>query len=106
MKKIVSQFLSTGEFLRKARLAANLSQADVRKTLDYQSPQIISDWERGVCRAPTRVLPTLVKIYKFDANEFIEIYLKAYEIELKYWINRRPKKKKVLRETQDHKLRS
>lgn len=83
------RFLRIGAFLKEARLNANLSQNEVKKILKYKSPQIISDWERGICCAPHRVLPILVKTYGIDVEEFVDIYLDAYARELEGWFSRK-----------------
>lgn len=89
MKRVAHSFSEVGKFLKKARLRAKLSQADVKKILNYQSTQIISDWERGVCAAPHWALPILVKIYGIDIDKFIDLYLSVYEQELRFWVRGR-----------------
>jgi transcriptional regulator with XRE-family HTH domain len=43
-----------GEFLRESRKRAGYSQVEFATKLGYESPQFISDWERGVYSPPMK----------------------------------------------------
>lgn len=61
-----------GEYLRTKREQAGLSQGSVSKSLGYQSPQFISNWERGISKPPARTLAKIVRLYRLDREELIE----------------------------------
>lgn len=44
----------TGNMLRKWRENAELSQGDLAEKMGYSSPQIVSNWERGICIVPPK----------------------------------------------------
>ncbi len=81
-KKIVSKYLKLGKFLQAARKKAGLSQGDVKNILGYQSPQIISDWERGICGVPLTSTKQVLEAYKIKEEIFITKCLEAYREEL------------------------
>lgn len=65
-----------GAYLKNARVDKQLSQADVAKFLKLQSPQSISDWERGYgSLIPLKTLKKLIKLYHLDTSEVFEILL-------------------------------
>jgi transcriptional regulator with XRE-family HTH domain len=66
------------KFWKEARLKRSLSQADVAKILGYSSPQLVSNWERGLCNPPQKHLSQLLKLYKINVNDYIELVI-AYE---------------------------
>ena len=53
-----------GEYARKLRRKAGLSQNDVAKILGLQSGQMVSDFERGLCFPPLRKLDLLAEAYR------------------------------------------
>lgn len=61
--------LNFGRWMKRAREAANLTQADVAKQLSYDTPQFISNWERAISHPPVAVFAHLVRIYKLDRKE-------------------------------------
>lgn len=68
-------------YIRKQRIAANLSQGDVARHFEYESAQFISNWERGLSKPPVELLKTLAKILSISSKDLFELYLKA-EIEM------------------------
>lgn len=64
-----------GTYLKSKREAAGLSQIDVSQTLGYSSPQFVSNWERGLAKPPSKSLAKLVKIYKLNSDELVNIYV-------------------------------
>ena len=72
-----------GHFLRKQREEAGLTQFEVAKKLGYTTPQFISNFERGICSPPLKVLKNLVKLYKMPAQDVIDLILKEQESALK-----------------------
>jgi len=64
------------DFLRKARLKANLSQAQVGKVFGYGSAQYVSNWERGVSKPPLKTLRKLAELYGVPGDVLYEILLR------------------------------
>ena len=75
------------EFLKNKRIERGLSQIDVGRQLKFSSSQFISNWERGLSSPPIKVLKKLVKLYKMDAAEVIELILDHERKELKKTLN-------------------
>jgi transcriptional regulator with XRE-family HTH domain len=71
----MSKHSIAGEFLKNARLRAGLSQRDVADHLKYQSPQYVSNWERGLTTPPGRTLRKLADLYQIPAEELYEVIL-------------------------------
>lgn len=63
------------EYFKSKRVGVNLSQQDVAKALGFTTGQFISNWERGLSFPPMQVLPKLVKLYKINKNELVNVYL-------------------------------
>lgn len=64
-KKSSSNFAA---FLKDAREAKGLSQAEVAKHLGYTSPQFISNWERGTAAPPAKILFQLSRLYNVNSE--------------------------------------
>jgi transcriptional regulator with XRE-family HTH domain len=64
-----------GNFLRKLRDQAGLTQSDVAKKLGYSSAQFISNWERGDSYPPVKAIRTIAKLYKTDIDRLFELVL-------------------------------
>lgn len=58
--------MTTGQFLRNARVKAGLSQSDVAVKLKFQTSQFVSNWERDICMVPPRHARTVSHLYKID----------------------------------------
>lgn len=63
------------KLLQQKRLSANLSQKDVAEKLGYNTPQFISNWERGLSQPPINILKKLADLYKMSADELFESVL-------------------------------
>jgi transcriptional regulator with XRE-family HTH domain len=61
-----------GNYLKDKRVAANLTQGQVAETLGLESPQFISNIERGKCAIPMHIMRQLLKKYNMDKNEFLD----------------------------------
>lgn len=64
-----------GQYLKEARINADLSQFFVADKLGYTSPQFISNFERGLCSPPLKQLKKLVKLYNLNPQELIELMI-------------------------------
>lgn len=82
MKRVHQKYLTIGTFLKEKRESADLSQGDVKTLLGYKSPQLVSDWERGICGPPRDALAKLVKAYKIKPQVLIDLFLEAERTEL------------------------
>lgn len=77
-----------GLILKHARNKKGLSQEDVAKHLKLNSPQSISDWERGYgSGVPLPTLKKLIKLYGLNTDKIFEALLeyqqKKLELQLK-----------------------
>lgn len=70
---------SVSEFLREARLKSGLSQAELSEKLGYTSPQIVSNWERGLCWAPLDKLYDISQILKLNKAQLIDLLMAEQE---------------------------
>ena len=61
-----------GNYLKDKRVAANLTQGQIAETLGLESPQFISNIERGKCAIPMHIMRQLIKEYSMDKSEFLE----------------------------------
>lgn len=55
-----------GQFLIEQRRIAGLSQAELSGKLGYETPQFISNWERGVSLPPPAAIKTLATEFGID----------------------------------------
>ena len=60
-----------GNYLKGKRAAANLTQGQIADSLGLESPQFISNIERGKCAIPMHVMRQLIKEYGIDKSEFL-----------------------------------
>lgn len=60
-----------GNYLKEKRAAANLTQGQIADSLGLESPQFISNIERGKCAIPMHVMRQLIKEYGMDRNDFL-----------------------------------
>lgn len=70
-----------GDFLRKRRTQAGLTQSELAELLSYSSAQFISNWERGLCLPPLEVLPKLCDLCDIPHSHLIEV-VHRYQEEL------------------------
>ncbi|MDG0816419.1 helix-turn-helix domain-containing protein [Bdellovibrio svalbardensis] len=68
-------------FLKEGRLKAGLSQKEVSEYLKYDTPQFVSNWERGIAAPPISILKKLADLYKISSEKLFEVVL-AEEIRL------------------------
>lgn len=69
--------------LREARIEAGLSQFDLAKGLMYETPQFISNIERGLAPIPTDKLIQVCRILGKRLQVFIDAFKEDYEDEMK-----------------------
>lgn len=71
-----------GDFLKRRRRLARLTQSEVAKEFGYSSPQFISNWERGVSAPPLKSVARLCELYGVSKNDMIEILVAEYRSKL------------------------
>lgn len=69
-----------GVYLKEARQKSGLTQGDVSTKLGYSSPQFISNIERGASVAPLDMLARLVKLYKSNPDDIVNIILETQKL--------------------------
>ncbi len=52
-----------------------MSQKEVSDLYGYKSPQVISDWERGLRSPPAKMLKKLAILYQVPMETFFELIL-------------------------------
>ena len=72
-----------GSYFRTKRIQAGLKQEKVAKTLGYKSIQIVSNWERGLCSPPVKVLKKLCRLYKIDKPKLLDFLVELEKRKLK-----------------------
>jgi transcriptional regulator with XRE-family HTH domain len=82
-----------GRFFRQARIERGFSQEFVSKALGYDSPQMVSNWERGICSPPVSRLYDLVQLYGISRSKVIDIILQETRESLENQLSDRRRKK-------------
>ena len=77
-KKTTSTNLLIGNFLKKKRQAAKLTQKDVAKSLGLATTQMIVNIESGRAAAPIETLKRLTDLYGVDKDEMYNSILGYY----------------------------
>jgi transcriptional regulator with XRE-family HTH domain len=72
---LARDYVKVGEFLRDARVKANLTQREVSEALGYTTAQHISNFECGIAVPPLKKLEQLVRLYKLNVNTLLELIL-------------------------------
>ncbi len=72
-----------GQFIKKKREDAGLTQRDVASHLKYTTAQFVSNWERGISMPPLDALPRLSKLLAVSAKDFIKVVHTHQEQQLK-----------------------
>ncbi|MEZ4744053.1 MAG: helix-turn-helix transcriptional regulator [Bdellovibrionota bacterium] len=63
-----------GLFLKNGREERNMTQSEVAGFLGYSTPQIVSNWERGLATPPLKVIPKLAFLYGIEPKTFIDAF--------------------------------
>lgn len=61
-----------GRYIKKKRMAAGYTQADLAKKLGYTA-QFVTNWERGVSSPPANTLRKIVTILEIPEEEILEL---------------------------------
>jgi len=62
-----------GQVIKRNRIKAGVTQADLATKLGYKSPQFVSNWERGEAMPPLETLPKIAALTKSATKEVKEI---------------------------------
>jgi transcriptional regulator with XRE-family HTH domain len=62
-------------YLRRTRIAAGISQAEIASSLGFTSSQLVSNWERGKCKIPLKHVLSFCKLTKSNPKDLQEIIL-------------------------------
>lgn len=73
----------TGPLVRRLRLQAGLSQGKICRALGYQTPQYLSNIERGLCVFPARKAKKFCKLVKVDEGRLFAAMVDDYRNWLK-----------------------
>jgi len=84
----------TGHYFRNKRLKAGLDQEDVARALDYTSTQMVSNWERGLCSPPSKILKKLTQLFKLNKVEVMNFLTQQSQLEYKSLLGIKAKKSK------------
>lgn len=71
-----------GSYLKRKRIEANMSQAEVAYLLGYTTPQYISNFERGICSPSLKILNQLAGAFKINMREFFEVVMEQRKAEV------------------------
>lgn len=66
-----------GNYLKRARVEAKLSQNEVSEKLNYTTPQFISNWERGISTPPIKELKSLSSLYSIKPEIFLDVFIQS-----------------------------
>jgi len=72
-----------GKFLKSQRIKSKMSQIAVSRKFGYTSAQFISNFERGRCSAPLKVLKVLINLYNLNSNDLIHKIITEQKIFLR-----------------------
>ena len=68
----------TNLLFKKARKDSGLSQTKLSELIGLNSPQYVSNWERGLCNPPLKSLKKLCEILKIDHDLVVKTLLIDY----------------------------
>lgn len=74
--------MTEGEFLKKARIDAGLTQTELAKKMGWGNCQFCSNQERNIASLPNRSIKRFIKITRCNAKEFFLVKLENYANEI------------------------
>jgi transcriptional regulator with XRE-family HTH domain len=92
-----------GLYLKNKRVAKNYSQAELAAALQYDTAQVVSNWERGIQAPPFEKLLVLCKILNIPKKDILKKLMdeqtKVYEDHLqKLWSSSKASAEKTRKE--------
>lgn len=70
------------EYFKKARIKVGMSQKQLSDTLGFDAPQMVSNWERGLCKPPLESVPKLIKLLKLNQSKVVKLYLDEVKVKV------------------------
>ena len=67
-----------GQYFKRSREAAGLTQGNLSEELGLKSSQFISNVERGICAYTIDQLPIVVELCAIDREQLIEHFMTVY----------------------------
>lgn len=64
-----------GLFLKAARLKANLTQLEISVKLGYDTPQYISNVERGACTVSIQAMAKFAQVLPLDRDKLVKVVI-------------------------------
>ncbi len=64
--------------LRQARVSKDLTQMELAKKLGFKTPQMVSNWERGLCHVPMALIGRFCKITGADSAAIKKSMVDSY----------------------------
>ena len=77
-----------GRSLKRLRMKAGLTQRDAASALGYNTPQFVSNNERGISAPLIKTIPKLAKLYNTDARFLFECIRDAKIASMREKLNR------------------
>lgn len=68
-----------GAFLKRQREACKLTQKHVADELGFGTPQLISNWERGIAVPAMKEISKLARLYQVERDHLVEIMTAYHE---------------------------
>ena len=68
-----------GAYLKRERESRRYTQKYVADFLGFRTPQLISNWERGIAAPPLKEVRKLARLYGVDKDEFLDIVTEYHE---------------------------
>ncbi len=62
-------------YFKNVRLQRGMSQLELARQLGFQSAQIVSNWERGLCAPPMNAMVKMVSMFSLAQNEVMDMIL-------------------------------
>lgn len=91
VRKNKKSMIVEGQFLKQKRIEAEFTQREVAELFGYSTVAFVSNWERGLISPPIETIRILVKIYKIQKTELINLFADCYKASLKESLSIDPK---------------
>ncbi len=70
--------MNLGLYFKRARESAGLSQLALAKRLGYETPQFVSNWERGLSKPPISSMRDLCSELRLDPKKIHKMFVDQY----------------------------
>lgn len=69
------EFKQLGQYLKRSRNDAKLTQAELAESLGDVHIQFVSNWERGLCAPPNHCFQKLISVLDLDREKLVKVML-------------------------------